>query len=175
MRSTLLAFALIAGCHQTGRPDPETPLLKAEDLPPVSQPAPIVEPVAMPSSSGKPLDSGLRRSGTLARGELEQFLDGAPGAFLQRVEPEPRFVGGKFAGWRIKSFFPGDPRFSTVDLQAGDVVTRVNGRLIERPEQLMDMWQALRTSRELVVDVERGGKAHTLRWTISDSKGTISE
>jgi S1-C subfamily serine protease len=166
----LLALTLVttvAGCHQTGRPDPETPLIKPEEAKPETSPAPTPPPVPLPPTSLKG-EAGLRRSGTLARGELDQFLDAAPGAFLQRVEPEPRFVQGRFAGWRIKAFFPGDARFASVDLQAGDVVTRVNGKLLERPEHLMDMWQALRSSRELVVDVERGGKAHTLRWTISD-------
>ena len=45
------------------------------------------------------------------------------------------------------AFFPGDTRFAGVDLQAGDVVTRVNGNPIERPEQLMEVWKALRTSK----------------------------
>jgi hypothetical protein len=158
----VLALALLAGCHQVGRPDPETPLIK-EEPPPVAPPAP-----APPPAVSKPLDAGLRRSGTLERVELDRFLDAAPAAFLQRIEPEPRFRGGKFTGWKLKSFFPGDSRFASVDIQAGDVVTRINGQLLERPEHLMEMWQALRTSRELVVDVERSGKPHTLRWTISD-------
>jgi hypothetical protein len=38
---------------------------------------------------------------------------------------------------------------------------------MERPEQLMQVWQALRTSKELVIEVERDGKPLTLRWTIA--------
>ena len=66
------------------------------------------------------------------------------------------------------SFFPGDARFSGVDLQAGDVVTRVNGKPIEQPDQFMAVWTALRTEKELVVETERAGAMRTLRWTIAD-------
>ncbi len=106
--------------------------------------------------------------GTIARTELARVLDASPGLFLQHVQTEPRFAHGRFHGWRVVSFFPGDARFAGVDLQAGDVVTRVNGKPIEQPDQFMAVWTELRTSRELVVDVERAGAARTLRWTIDD-------
>jgi type II secretory pathway component PulC len=106
--------------------------------------------------------------GQIRRAELAQVLDASPGLFLQHVQTEPRFAHGRFAGWRVVSFFPGDARFAGVDLQAGDVVTRVNGKPIEEPDQFMAVWQELRTSKELVVDVERAGAPRTLRWTIAD-------
>ncbi len=106
--------------------------------------------------------------GAIRRVELARVLDASPGYFLQHVQTEPRFAHGRFHGWRLVSFFPGDARFSGVDLQAGDVITRVNGKPIEEPDQFMAVWTELRTSRELVVDVERAGAARTLRWTIAD-------
>jgi S1-C subfamily serine protease len=53
-------------------------------------------------------------------------------------------------------------------LQAGDVVTSVNGKPIEQPDQFMAVWTALRSSSELTVDVERDGTPRTLRWQISE-------
>lgn len=106
--------------------------------------------------------------GAIPRVALARVLDASPGYFLQHVQTEPRFANGRFFGWRVVSFFPGDPRFAGVDLQAGDVVTRINGRPIEQPDQFMAVWTELRSSKELVVDVERGGAARTLRWTIAD-------
>jgi type II secretory pathway component PulC len=95
-------------------------------------------------------------------------LDQSPGAFLAHVDLMPRFAGGRFAGWRVVRFFPGDDRFAGVDVQAGDVVRTVNGLPVEKPEQLMALWQLLRKAQELVVDLERAGAARTLRWPITD-------
>ena len=106
--------------------------------------------------------------GAIPRAELARVLDASPGYFLQHVQTEPRFAHGRFHGWRLVSFFPGDARFAGVDLQAGDVVTSVNGMPIEEPDQFMSVWTKLRTSKELVVDVERGGAPRTLRWIIAD-------
>jgi type II secretory pathway component PulC len=158
MRTTLLCAFLLAGCatHGTeGRAlDEKTELEKAK----ATQPPPPDEP-AIRKTSGTP--------GVITRAELDQVLNGSPGAFLQNVDSEARFQGGKFAGWKLNTFFPGDPRFAGVDLHAGDVVKRVNGSTVERPEQLMQVWQELKSSKELVVDIERDGRPRTLRWTIA--------
>lgn len=116
-------------------------------------------PVAMPLSAGP---------GVIPRAALSQVLDASPGYFLQHVQTEPRFAAGHFRGWRVVSFFPGDNRFAGVDLQAGDVVTRINGKPIEQPDQFMAVWTELRSSSSLVVDLERNGAPRTLRWTIAD-------
>jgi hypothetical protein len=113
-------------------------------------------------------------AGTLPRAELVRVLDAGPGAFLQHVDVQPRFRAGHFYGWRVVSFFPDDPRFAAAPrprpILPGDVVMRVNGRALERPEQLVQAWQALRapTVRELVVELERAGVVHALRWAIVD-------
>jgi type II secretory pathway component PulC len=119
-------------------------------------------------SKGKKPSSALTPSSAIPRAELAKVLDASPGLFLQHVQTEARFAHGRFHGWRLVSFFPGDARFAGVDLQAGDVVTRVNGKSIEQPDQFMAVWTELRTGKELVVDVERNGALRTLRWTIAD-------
>jgi type II secretion system protein C len=104
----------------------------------------------------------------MSRAELDPVLKGSPGLFLQHVDAVPRMVDGRFHGWTLRAFYPGDPRFATVDLRAGDVVLRVNGRSIEHPDELMKVWESLRTAAELVVDLERDGAPRTLRWTITE-------
>jgi len=151
----------LCGCHQVGRADDHEPLLKEEsELRDAQAPKPEAPTPA-------PAAPTLSPPGTITRGELVRVLDAAPGMFLQHVDSEPRFSGGHFHGWRLVTFFPGDARFRGVDLRAGDVVVRVNGNTVERPEQLLQLWQALRTASELVVDVERAGTPRSLRWTIA--------
>jgi hypothetical protein len=167
MRHVVLAvFAVLigaAGCTVRGKPEAMEPPLLSEETASAAPSEPRIAAAPKPAEEGP-----KRRFGVIPRTELTRVLDGAPGRFLQHVSSEPRFRSGRFAGWKLVAFFPGDDRFSTVDLRAGDVVLRVNGSSIERPEHLIKIWDALRSSRELVVDVEREGIAHTLRYTIAD-------
>ncbi|HEY7958197.1 MAG TPA: hypothetical protein VII38_23015 [Polyangia bacterium] len=150
MRATLLlACSLgLAACATTPPPAPAAPTANAE-------------PIAPPAARAE-----VPASGVIPRRALDQFLDDSPGVFLQHVDTEPRFVGAHFAGWKLRSFFPGDARFAGIDLRAGDVVERVNGSSLERPEQLMNLWRALRQAPELTVEIERDGQQRTLRWAI---------
>jgi type II secretory pathway component PulC len=119
----------------------------------------VKEPVEAP-------EAALAAPSGIARRELLAFLDRGPGEFLGHVDVSPRFGSGHFQGWRLRSFYPGDQRFAGLDLQAGDVVLRVNGRSVEKPEQLTEVWQALRAAEALEVDLERNGAPIRLRWPI---------
>lgn len=141
-----LAF-LLCGCATAPPPSPSSP------------PPPAPESRMETQAAAPPV---------IRRAELLAVLDTSPGYFLQHVQTEPRFDHGQFAGWRLVHFFPGDPRFVDVDLHAGDVVTRVNGQSIERPDQFLAVWTSLRSARELVVELDRAGQPQTLRFTISD-------
>lgn len=140
-----------------GAPTP-TPAITAAPEPTTSAPARSDEGRLSPAPS-KP---------TIQRAELLRILDQSPGLFLQQVDSEPRFQRGRFYGWLLRTFFPGDRRFATVNLQPGDIVLHVNGSTLERPEQLMETWDALRTAGELVVDFDRAGRAHRVIWKIVD-------
>jgi type II secretory pathway component PulC len=105
---------------------------------------------------------------TLTRGEVNRTLDAAPGAFLRRIATEVRLKQGRFAGWRIVSFSPRDPVFADGPLHPGDVIVKVNGHTLERPDDLIELWQAMRSAPSLMVELERDGVANTLRWTIVD-------
>jgi type II secretory pathway component PulC len=155
---------LLAGCATVPPAEVADPHSKEASSEP-AEAAPAA--TAPPAPSQAAAQSAGRAPGVIARRELAKVLDASPGMFLQHVDSEARFVGGRFAGWKLVTFFPGDARFAGVDLHAGDVVTRVNGNAIERPEQLMDLWKALRSADELVVDLERGGAPRTLRWKIA--------
>lgn len=159
-RLALASLLALAACAQRGRPDDDARL--------IHEPPPAEPQIEAAKPDDAPPEPPRRRQGVIARRALLEVLDAAPGRFLQRVTSEPSLRGGRFHGWQLVSFFSGDPRFVTVDLRPGDVVTRVNGSSLERPEQLMKVWEALRTSRELVVEVERGGQPHTLRYAIAD-------
>jgi hypothetical protein len=164
--SSLGLAALLCGLGCAGAP-PRPSAVEAESesadsaqAPHVKESAPDLKETARPPGAGA--------AGTISRAELNKVLDAAPGRFLQHVQTEPRFVGGRFRGWKLAAFYPGDARFAGVDLRAGDVVLAVNGRSIEQPEQLMEVWEALRFERVLVISLERDGQPRQLRFEIRD-------
>ena len=70
---------------------------------------------------------------------------------------------GKFHGFKIRTI---NSQWG-VDLKAGDVVTRINGIVPERPEEADAALRALEKAPALKVDFERDGKAKTLELPIS--------
>jgi S1-C subfamily serine protease len=163
-----LLIALAAGdgataCAPRGPARPDYVLLPDEDDPAAGGHA---EPAGEIGAAPAP---GPRVSeGTILRNELLPVLDGGPGRFLQGIQIRAWMVDGRFAGWEIVSYRPKDPRYATVDLTAGDVVTSVNGVRLERPDQLQQVWDGLRTAPALVVDYLRGAEPRRLQFAIAD-------
>ncbi len=106
------------------------------------------------------------RQGTIARAELDAVLEQGLGRFLQRVTTEPDLEEGRFVGHRLTALR--SELFDGVDLHAGDTVVRVNGMPVERPEQALAAWDALRVASELTVDFLRDGERHQLRFAIEE-------
>jgi type II secretory pathway component PulC len=90
------------------------------------------------------------------------------GDFLGRLQVEPFAPGGRFRGWRVVTLRENDPLWAGVDLAPGDVVTAVNGRKIERPEQALAVFQSLAVASELRVTYERDGARRELVYPIDD-------
>ena len=108
-------------------------------------------------------------SGVIQRHELIHVLDDGLGRYLRNVEMEPEFQKGSFIGFRIVTLFPGNLTYASLDLRPGDIVTRINGKPISRPEQASAVWEELRTASDLVVDYRRGNTDHTMRFVIVDA------
>jgi S1-C subfamily serine protease len=108
------------------------------------------------------------RQGEIVRAELVSVLDAGLGRFLGGVRVEAALTEGRFDGYRVVSIYPEDPRFADLPLQAGDVIVRVNGEPIERPEQAFLVWNGLRVASELMIEYVRGGERRELRYVIVD-------
>jgi len=128
-------------------------------------PAPV-RPAA-PSSSSAP-DAAVVPPGAIRRSAVRRALAAGPGAFLQRVEleDEPVFAKGRFHGFRIAKL-RGDG-WEGIDLHPGDVVTRVNGKSVERPQDAFEVFHGLEVAREIRVDYERDGAPRAVAYPIVD-------
>jgi hypothetical protein len=97
--------------------------------------------------------------GRFARDEVDEVLLQGPGWLLQRVAPEEVIRGSAFVGWRVMAV---PSEWGNLAIKAGDVVTQVNGAVIERPEDLWSVWVGLASAKELRVAYERDGAAKEL-------------
>jgi len=102
------------------------------------------------------------KPGVLKRAALVRLLDAGLPRWLQGVEGDRALANHRFQGWLVKSLYPGDPCYKDLDLRGGDVVQKVNGKSIEKPEQAFDVAESLRTAPMLTVDYLRDGKARHL-------------
>jgi general secretion pathway protein C len=77
----------------------------------------------------------------------------------------PAFEGGKPVGFKLFSIKPGS-LYSKIGLQNGDVINRINGYEMSSPEKGLEVYQKLKDSANITVDVKRRGKGMTLDYTI---------
>ena len=89
--------------------------------------------------------------GRFARAEVDEVLVQGPVWILQRVAPEEVIRNGAFIGWRVMAM---PSEWDHLALKAGDVVTQVNGAVIERPEDLWSVWVGLASAKELVMPID---------------------
>jgi len=119
------------------------------------------EPPRIVAAPGKGL-----RSGTIARARLVAVLDAGPGMFLRQFEVAPRMVGDRFVGWQLVQLLDHSGPLHDVDVAPGDVLLAINGKPLERPDELQTVWDSLRTANELVARLRRGEAGLELHFTI---------
>jgi len=103
----------------------------------------------------------------LSRPTLHQTLAQGPGHFLQRVRLLPYRHNGKFIGFQIQTLFPGENIRIDAPL-IGDVILRVNGSRIDRPDQLQQVWESLYTANAITIEYWRQGLVFTTTFPISN-------
>jgi len=124
-------------------------------------PAPVQEAPVPAAHEGKAL-----RMGTIARARLIAVLDAGPGMFLRQLEVSPRMAGDRFVGWQLVQLIDRTGPLGDVDVAPGDVLLAINGKPLERPDELQTVWDSLRTANELVARLRRGEAGLELHFTI---------
>ena len=138
----VLSLGLVVGCAEQDTVRPAAA--------PAAKTTASAQPSAAPAAAVAP--------GHLARADVERVLRQGPPWLLRRILPEEVIRDGKFVGWRMLSV----PEDWSIDLKSGDIVTKVNGLAIERPDDLWAAWMQMQSAPELRVSIEREGKARDL-------------
>lgn len=138
-----------AGVRDDGPPVPEVPTpLVATSSPAVAAVAP-----APPAAC-----RAFLRPGVLRREVVVHAANAGMGVWLRGVRVDPLLAKGAFRGWIVRRLHPEDPCFGEIDISPGDVVHKVNGRAVEKPDEASRVFDDLRTAKELIVDYSREGR-----------------
>jgi hypothetical protein len=91
-----------------------------------------------------------------------------PGILDQVMRTVPSYdnAAGKLRGFRA---YPGRNRtiFSKLGLQAGDLVTAINGQPLDDPQHSQEVFNTIQSSNTVSVTVERGGQKQDITLNIA--------
>ena len=106
----------------------------------------------------------------IPRRTIEHALELGPAWFVRQLSVRPIVTrDDRFFGFQLMALFPGREDKTALPIQTGDIVQRVNGQSIERPEQFMSVWQSLATASHLSIQLMRGDQSLLVTWVIRDS------
>ncbi len=77
----------------------------------------------------------------------------------------PHFSNGKAVGFKLYSIAP-NSLYSKIGLKNGDVVKKINGFNLDSPEKALEIYQKLRTSDRVTIEIERRGRDMQLQYNI---------
>jgi len=166
--TALLSAALVVGCAAHARPSPRASASASESIAPGAQPdrGVTVVPSSPASTNGR----------VLTRAMIEQTVSQGLGAFLSRVSVSPVLDGRRFVGFRLDAAEDLDAwRAAGADLRIGDVIQRINGQSIERPEQAMLAFNQLRIAQGIEVVGLRGSVPFRVYSPIVDGAASSSD
>jgi len=78
----------------------------------------------------------------------------------------PSFKNGVSNGFKLFSIQPGS-LYASIGIQNGDVIQRINGYEINSPEKALELYQKLRESQQVTIELERGGQVISTSYSIT--------
>jgi general secretion pathway protein C len=129
---------------------------------PVGRPPPFAPP-------GAPGMQGVRKL-TDTRYEIDkQVIEGALtnlNTLATQARLVPSFKNGVANGFKLFQIQPGS-LYSSIGIENGDVITRINGYEVNSPDKALEVYQKLRESSHVSLELERGGQVIKKDYTIS--------
>ena len=108
---------------------------------------------------GAPLD-GVRKL-TDTRYEIDKAVIESSLSNLNTLATQarlvPSFKNGVANGFKLFQIQPGS-LYSSIGIENGDVITRINGYEINSPDKALEIYQKLRESSHVTLELERGGQ-----------------
>ncbi len=125
----------------------------------VTAPAPNVGVAKVPPPSG-PATDGIRKTADNKYEVKKEVLDKTLSnlnAVATQARIVPSFKNGVANGFKVFSIQP-NSFYSSIGVENGDVIQKINGYEINSPDKALEIYQKLREARHVTVDLERNGQ-----------------
>ena len=178
IRHALVLALWLAACATSAPPAPSAASTSAAQAAPAadadaasasSDDASAADPAHTRTLSASATDPAYL--GVIDRAGLVAIVDRGLGHVLARFKLSGVTAQGKFQGFRVDAI---DPAWAIAGIAVNDVLMRLNGQPIERPEQALVAFESLRVASELALELTRAGQKLTLRYRIEASSPTSS-
>jgi general secretion pathway protein C len=127
--------------------------------------APLPRP---PGPPGAPMD-GVRTVGN-NRYEIDRKVIDTTLSDMNQIATQarivPSFKNGVANGFKLFSIQPGS-LYSSIGVENGDVIQRINGYEINSPEKALELYQKLRESSHVTIELERNGQPVRKEYSIT--------
>jgi general secretion pathway protein C len=113
--------------------------------------------------------AGIRPTGNNQYVLEAQVVDSALGnlnALATQARIVPSFKNGVANGFKLFSIQPGS-LYASIGIENGDVIQRINGYEINSPEKALELYQKLRESGHVTIELERQGQVIRKDYTIT--------
>ncbi|HET7826216.1 MAG TPA: type II secretion system protein GspC, partial [Anaeromyxobacter sp.] len=129
-----------------------------------------VQPLPAPRAGAAPAaGSGVRQVAD-NRYELDRSVIDSTLSNLNTIATQarivPSFRNGVANGFKLFSIQPGS-LYASIGIENGDVIQRVNGYEINSPEKALELYQKLRESQHVTIELDRGGQVIRKEYNIS--------
>jgi general secretion pathway protein C len=129
----------------------------------------VLETLSLPhgTGSGMPTINHPTVSAGAQLGEnIRRLATNNPSSLAQMIRVQPVFSNGTQKGYRV---YPGRERaqFARLGLQPGDLITSINGTLLNDPSASNDILGLLNSSNSVMISIERNGNPMSLNLDIS--------
>ena len=122
-----------------------------------------------PASGGEPeypKEPSAEKESTVVvkRSEVDESLKNVH-QLLSQVRIRPHFTDGVADGLAVSNIKPGSI-FARMGLQSGDIVQGLDGRNIQTPDDVMEVYQRLKSGSRVTVQVMRNGEEKIINYQI---------
>ncbi len=114
------------------------------------------------SKSSSPISKGSIK--TISRAQIRDSMRNL-NRLMSQIHVRPYFSKGRQGGFVITSLRRGSI-FERLGFRRGDVVRAVDGNPIRRPDDVINLYEKLRSASEVSIQVLRGGREQELRFRI---------
>ncbi|HET7753871.1 MAG TPA: type II secretion system protein GspC [Anaeromyxobacteraceae bacterium] len=121
--------------------------------------APVPSPAGGPAA-GAATGEGVKKTAENAYEVPRNVVDGAlsnMSALATQARIVPSFKNGVANGFKLFSIQP-NSLYANIGVENGDVIQRINGYEINSPDKALEVYQKLRESSHITIELERNGR-----------------